>query len=95
MFAIAAPGVSNVPRGNFPVFFMGDFNSPSHLDHTSATCAAKSYVESRGKDIPCQPFAWPATAAMANAGFIDSFRQVQRCCCVRQIVTSTLSTNSA
>lgn len=49
-----------------PVFLTGDFNCPSHLDWTSANSAAHY-----GKVV-----AWPVTVAVANAGMIDSFRQV-------------------
>ncbi|HEX5088679.1 MAG TPA: endonuclease/exonuclease/phosphatase family protein [Nocardioides sp.] len=51
-----------------PVFLTGDFNSPSHLDWTPAVAAAR----------PDVPYAvrWPASAALAAAGFADSYRVV-------------------
>jgi endonuclease/exonuclease/phosphatase family metal-dependent hydrolase len=47
-----------------PVFLVGDFNVPSHLDWTAAT--AKKHFN---RIIP-----WPATKALEKAGFKDSFR---------------------
>ena len=48
-----------------PVFITGDFNSPSHLDWTKAAADARGL-----------PYAleWPASAALADAGFRDSYR---------------------
>ena len=51
-----------------PVFLTGDFNSPSHLDWTPAVAEARA-------DVP-YPVRWPASAALADAGFVDSYRQV-------------------
>jgi endonuclease/exonuclease/phosphatase family metal-dependent hydrolase len=51
-----------------PVFLTGDFNSPSHLDWTLAVDAVRA-------DVP-YPVVWPAAKALANAGFVDSFRSV-------------------
>jgi endonuclease/exonuclease/phosphatase family metal-dependent hydrolase len=49
-----------------PVFVTGDFNSPSHLDWTSDAVAAR--------DLP-YPVEWPASKALADAGFRDSYRE--------------------
>lgn len=49
-----------------PVFLTGDFNCPSHLDWTAANSSAHY-----GKVV-----VWPATKAVADAGMIDSFRQI-------------------
>jgi endonuclease/exonuclease/phosphatase family metal-dependent hydrolase len=49
-----------------PVFFAGDFNSPSHLDWTPATALARDIVV---------PLAWPVSLALADAGFRDSYRK--------------------
>jgi endonuclease/exonuclease/phosphatase family metal-dependent hydrolase len=49
-----------------PVFFTGDFNSPSHRDWTRAA------VEARGLPYPVR---WPVSLAMENAGFRDSYRE--------------------
>jgi hypothetical protein len=43
----------------------GDFNSPSHLDWTQAAADARN--------LP-YPFEWPASKALADAGFHDSYR---------------------
>ncbi|WP_367872466.1 endonuclease/exonuclease/phosphatase family protein [Luteolibacter sp. Populi] len=49
-----------------PVFLTGDLNCPSHLDWTATTASAHY-----GKVVQ-----WPVTVAVANAGLLDSFRQV-------------------
>ena len=51
-----------------PVFLTGDFNSPSHLDWTRAVADVRA-------DVP-YPVRWPASAALAGAGFVDSYRSV-------------------
>ena len=51
-----------------PVFLTGDFNSPSHLDWTPAVAEARP-------DVP-YPVSWPASATLAGAGFVDSYRAV-------------------
>ena len=51
-----------------PVFLTGDFNSPSHLDWTPAVADARA-------DVP-YPVRWPASATLADAGFVDSYRSV-------------------
>jgi endonuclease/exonuclease/phosphatase (EEP) superfamily protein YafD len=58
-----------VPAGA-PVFLVGDFNEPSHLDWT--TEAGPS-----GAGRHTHVVAWPASAAVANAGFIDSYREIR------------------
>lgn len=50
----------------FPVFFTGDFNSPSHLDYTRAA------VDARGLPYRVR---WPVSWALAEAGFVDSYRE--------------------
>ncbi len=52
--------------GRMPVFLTGDFNSPSYLDWTPAVAASRPEV----------PYAvkWPASKALADAGFGDSYR---------------------
>ena len=55
-------------RHGIPVVLTGDFNSPSHLDWTSAVSAVRS-------DVP-YPFQWPVSRAIAEAGFTDSYREV-------------------
>ena len=51
-----------------PVFLTGDFNSPSHLDWTPAVDAVREEVR--------YPVIWPVSAALADAGFRDSYREV-------------------
>lgn len=66
-----APVLNRLPRlaaRGVPVFLTGDFNSPSYLDWTKAVARARGAV----------PFAvrWPASKALADAGFRDSYRDV-------------------
>jgi hypothetical protein len=51
-----------------PVFVTGDFNSPSHLDWTPEVAKVRPEVR--------YPVLWPASAALARAGFRDSYREV-------------------
>jgi hypothetical protein len=51
-----------------PVFLVGDFNTPSHLDWTAGVTAVRPEVR--------YPVAWPVGVAVANAGFRDSYRVV-------------------
>ena len=64
-----APVLRELPdladRG-IPVFLTGDFNSPSHLDWTPAVAASRD-------EVP-YAVAWPASKALADAGFADSYR---------------------
>jgi len=53
---------------DIPVFLTGDFNSPSHFDWTPAVDAVRAGVP--------YPVVWPASKALAGAGFVDSFRSV-------------------
>ncbi|MDP6046236.1 MAG: endonuclease/exonuclease/phosphatase family protein, partial [Phycisphaerae bacterium] len=59
--------IEAVSDKQIPVFVTGDFNEPSHLDWTAA--AAKS-----GRH-PIE-VAYPASSAMAKAGFADAYRTV-------------------
>jgi endonuclease/exonuclease/phosphatase family metal-dependent hydrolase len=52
-----------------PVFLTGDFNEPSHLDWTQAAANAGLHF---GKKVD-----WPTSHAVANAGLIDSFRELR------------------
>jgi hypothetical protein len=61
----AVPGLAS---RDIPVFLTGDFNSPSHLDWTPAVAAVRPEV--------VYPFVWPVSEALADAGFLDSYRQV-------------------
>ena len=51
-----------------PVFLLGDFNAPSHLDWTAATVNARPQIR--------YPFDWPVSRAIAEAGFTDSYRSL-------------------
>jgi endonuclease/exonuclease/phosphatase family metal-dependent hydrolase len=59
---------SSVATGK-PVFFVGDFNEPSHLDWTQEAATAGLHF---GKKV-----AWPASTAMAGAGFVDAYRELR------------------
>jgi endonuclease/exonuclease/phosphatase family metal-dependent hydrolase len=66
-----APVLHRLPRlaaRGVPVFLTGDFNSPSYLDWTPRVARARPEV----------PYAvqWPASKALAEAGFGDSYRDV-------------------
>lgn len=56
-----------VARG-FPVILVGDFNTPSQLDWTSAVAQARP-------DVVKYPVRWPVGVAVAKAGFVDSYRE--------------------
>lgn len=62
ILAAMAPELADADR--VPVFLVGDFNTPSHLDWTAATAATHCGYQ----------IAWPATVAVAAAGFQDSYR---------------------
>lgn len=51
-----------------PVFLLGDFNAPSHLDYTAAAVGTRDYVK--------YIVEWPVSKAVADAGFSDSWRVV-------------------
>ena len=51
-----------------PVFLLGDFNAPSHLDYTDEVVGTRDYVK--------YVVDWPVSKAVEAAGFIDSWRAV-------------------
>jgi exonuclease III len=55
-------------KQGIPVVLTGDFNSPSYLDWTPAAARHR----------PLVPYSvvWPASKALADAGFVDSYREV-------------------
>jgi exodeoxyribonuclease III len=59
--------IADLPGADVPVFVIGDFNEPSHLDWTEA--AARSGLH------PIK-VAFPSSRAMAGAGFKDAWREV-------------------
>lgn len=50
-----------------PIFLIGDFNAPSHLDWTEAAVGARDHVRF--------PVAWPVSVAVQEAGLVDSYRE--------------------
>ena len=58
------PGVA---AGGMPVFVIGDFNAPSHLDWTEAAVGTRKYLK--------YAVEWPVSKALADAGFRDSYRE--------------------
>lgn len=53
---------------DIPLFFTGDFNSPSHLDWTEAVAAVR--------DVVSYPISWPVSEVLFEAGFHDSYRDI-------------------
>ena len=51
-----------------PLIFTGDFNSPSHLDWTEEVVEVREVVK--------YPVEWPATKALSDIGFRDSYREI-------------------
>jgi endonuclease/exonuclease/phosphatase family metal-dependent hydrolase len=60
--------LSRLARDGIPVFLVGDFNAPSKLDWTEAAVGSRDHVE--------HAVEWPVSAALENAGFEDSYREV-------------------
>lgn len=59
--------ISSLPDKDAPVFVVGDFNEPSHLDWTEAAAKAGRH--------PIK-VAYPNSLSMINAGFKDSYRVI-------------------
>ena len=55
-------------EAGIPVFLMGDFNAPSHLDYTAAVVGTRDYVK--------YVVDWPVSEAVEAAGFADAWRTV-------------------
>jgi hypothetical protein len=55
-------------KEGIPVFLVGDFNAPSHLDWTEAAAGKRRYVQ--------YPVEWPVSKALADAGFRDTYREM-------------------
>jgi exonuclease III len=55
-------------EAGIPVFLLGDFNAPSHLDWTAATVGLRPHVRT--------PIEWPVSLAIEAAGFRDSWREI-------------------
>jgi endonuclease/exonuclease/phosphatase family metal-dependent hydrolase len=59
--------VKSIPDKEVPVFVVGDFNEPSHLDWTEVAAKAGRH--------PIK-VAYPTSTEMAKAGFSDSYRKI-------------------
>jgi endonuclease/exonuclease/phosphatase family metal-dependent hydrolase len=59
--------VKSIPDKKVPIFVVGDFNEPSHLDWTEAAAKAGRH--------PIK-VAYPTSTEMAKAGFTDSYRTI-------------------
>ncbi len=59
--------LAEVMARGIPVFFTGDFNTPSHLDWTKQAATVRPQVRF--------PVEWPVTLAIADAGLRDSYRE--------------------
>jgi hypothetical protein len=59
--------VKSIPDKKVPIFVVGDFNEPSHLDWTEAAAKAGRH--------PIK-VAYPTSTEMAKAGFSDSYRKI-------------------
>ena len=59
--------INQLPDQDAPVFVVGDFNEPSHLDWTEAAAKAGRH--------PIK-VAYPTSTAMTKAGFSDSYRNI-------------------
>jgi endonuclease/exonuclease/phosphatase family metal-dependent hydrolase len=53
--------------GGIPVFLLGDFNAPSHLDWTADAVGLRWHVR--------RPVDWPMSRAVEAAGFRDAWRE--------------------
>jgi endonuclease/exonuclease/phosphatase family metal-dependent hydrolase len=61
--------VSTAIATGLPVFLVGDFNEPSHLDWTQQAADAGLNFDMK--------IDWPASNKLASAGFVDAFREVR------------------
>jgi endonuclease/exonuclease/phosphatase family metal-dependent hydrolase len=70
MPALESPleAVTKLAAADIPVFLMGDFNAPSHLDYTQAAVGTRKQIKF--------PIDWPESEAAAKAGLTDSYRAV-------------------
>ncbi|MBP03162.1 MAG: endonuclease/exonuclease/phosphatase [Euryarchaeota archaeon] len=59
--------IKSLPDKQAPVFVVGDFNEPSHLDWTEAAAKAGRHPIKVG---------YPTSTGMAKAGFSDSYRKI-------------------
>jgi endonuclease/exonuclease/phosphatase family metal-dependent hydrolase len=64
---IATP-LADLAATGVPVFVVGDFNAPSHLDWVEETVGSRPQVRF--------PLAWPTSMLMEDLGYRDSFREI-------------------
>jgi hypothetical protein len=62
------PPLQRLVSEDIPVFVIGDFNTPSHLDWTEEVTEVREVVR--------YPVEWPVGKLLADAGFRDSYREV-------------------
>jgi endonuclease/exonuclease/phosphatase family metal-dependent hydrolase len=53
-------------EAGYPLFFTGDFNTPSHLDWTAEAAEVMPHI--------MYPVEWPVTQALEAVGFVDTYR---------------------
>jgi hypothetical protein len=66
--APALNAVEQLAAQDVPVFLIGDFNAPSHLDWTQEAVGIRDHVRF--------PVEWPVSLAVEEAGLVDSYREV-------------------
>lgn len=66
MIAPSLPILTALAAAGMPVFLTGDFNTPSHRDWPEALIGTRSGLV---YGVP-----WPVTAAVEDAGFVDTYR---------------------
>jgi endonuclease/exonuclease/phosphatase family protein len=64
----AVDALTPLASAGVPVFLIGDFNTPSHLDWTKAAI--------RGQADKKYPVDWPVSELVREAGFRDSYREL-------------------
>ena len=62
------PVAARLAADGMPVFLLGDFNAPSHLDWTTETVGLRPHVR--------LAMDWPVSRAVEAAGFRDTWREV-------------------
>lgn len=61
-------GLSRLAAAGLPVFLLGDFNAPSHLDWTAAAVGLRPHLRAAVD--------WPVSVAIEAAGFRDAWREI-------------------
>lgn len=65
--AVPLTALAKVAADGTPVFLLGDFNTPSHLDWTPAVARERGTIP--------YAMAWPVSKLLADAGLRDSYRE--------------------